>query len=74
MHDSGVGVVVSCRDNDPVFPIERVQEVLKNVHIDEFIAMSGGHDELTYNPSESVAVIDEVFDELALKKQEAVVD
>jgi pimeloyl-ACP methyl ester carboxylesterase len=74
LHEMGVPVAVSCREDDPVFPIDRVKKILEGVSVDKFITMPGGHDDLTFDPLNSMTVIDQTFDELALKKQEAVVD
>ncbi len=60
----GIGVIVVCGENDPVFPIDRVKETLKDVPIDHFIVMPGGHTEIVTDPEAYMGKILEKLNEM----------
>ena len=43
LHEKGVGIVVIASVDDPVFPMERIQEIAKSDMLDGFLSVRGGH-------------------------------
>lgn len=72
LHDSGVGVVVVNGVDDPVFPMEKMQEVVKREQVDGFLSVEGGHNEIFANPEKFIPAIDNLLDTVEKKKQGSV--
>ena len=47
IHTAGVRIAIVSGVDDPVFPMQRLQQVIKSNMIDGFVSVKGGHDELT---------------------------
>ncbi|MCX6719455.1 MAG: alpha/beta hydrolase, partial [Candidatus Taylorbacteria bacterium] len=60
----GIGVIVVCGEDDPVFPIDRIKETLKDIPVDHFIVMPGGHTEIVTDPEAYMGIILEKLNEM----------
>jgi len=67
LHDEGVGITILTSEGDGLFPPEKVKEVISEKHVDHFLAMKGGHMEITKKPDEYMGEIDRIWsqDEIA---------
>ena len=43
LHEKGVGIVVIAGVDDPVFPMDRIQQIAKKDMLDGFLSVKGGH-------------------------------
>jgi pimeloyl-ACP methyl ester carboxylesterase len=68
LHEKGVGVVIVNGVDDSVFPMEKMQEVVKAEKIDGFISVKGNHNEIYANPEQWMPAVDTLFDSLEKKK------
>ena len=50
LHNNGVGIAIVSGVNDPVFPMKRLQKIVKRNMIDGFVSVAGGHDEIHLQP------------------------
>lgn len=52
LHDDGIGIAIIQGENDPIFPISRIGEVLKGSKdsIDGFYSFKGGHNKIITEP------------------------
>ena len=69
LHDKGVGIVVMNGVDDPVFPVKKMQEIVKREQIDGFLSVEGGHNEIFANPEKFIPAIDNMLDTLEKRKQ-----
>jgi len=68
LHEVGVGVVVVCGEGDSVFPIERVNKMLEEKHVDALVPMQGTHNEIFYDPVRYMGAIEAKIEELNSRK------
>lgn len=73
LHNHGVGIVVMNGVDDTVFPMDRMQKILKpnkdsEIFIDGFLSLKGNHNEIAVNPEKYVSAINEMFEKLEEKK------
>lgn len=68
LHDQGTGIVVIHGVDDPVFPMDRVQEMTKAEQLDGFLSVKGGHDELHRDPARYTRAAEEMLTALERKK------
>jgi pimeloyl-ACP methyl ester carboxylesterase len=69
LHDLGIGIVVIHGIDDPVFPMDRIQEVVNTDQLDGFYSVKGGHSEIWTHPEKYVALAEQALEDLA-KNQE----
>ena len=67
LHERGIGVAVIHGVDDPVFPMDKMQETVKKDQIDGFYSVKGGHDEIWVHPEKYVALADQALDALEKK-------
>jgi len=65
---SGIGIIIIHGVDDPVFPMERVQQVAETEMLDGFLSVKGEHDELHKNPAQYTKAAEEMI--TALEKKE----
>lgn len=51
LHKYGIKIVIMSNVDDPLFPIERIQNIVKQKDIAGFISMKGGHDSFHSHPN-----------------------
>lgn len=51
-------------EKDVIFPMERMEKVVKKEHVDGFYSVYGSHNELNNNPAPYIGVIDHALDAL----------
>ncbi len=64
----GIGIGVINGVDDPVFPMDKMQKILKPNQLDGFISVKGGHNEIYANPERYTVLADEMLDSLEKKK------
>ena len=67
LHDKGIRIAVVGGVDDPVFPVDKMQEILKEGWLDGFVSVKGGHGEIILHPEKYVGVVDELLDNLEKK-------
>ena len=68
LHNRGIGIAVMQGVNDPLFPMDKVQENLEAEGIDGFLSVKGKHDEIYTNPEEFVPACDKLLEMLEIKR------
>ena len=56
LHASGMRVAIVSGVDDPVFPMNRLQQHVKRHMIDGFLSVKGGHDEIHLQPKYARAI------------------
>ena len=73
LHEKGIGIIVASGVDDPVFPMEKIQENLKandiSEIIDGFLSLRGGHGEMGNHPELFIPAILSLLDSLEKKKR-----
>ncbi len=69
LHEQGIGVAIIHGVDDPVFPMDKIQEVVKKDQIDGFYSVKGDHNEIWIHPEKYVALADQALDALEKKRQ-----
>lgn len=69
LHNRGMGIAVMQSVDDPVFPMERVQENLEAEGIDGFLSVKGKHDEIYTNPEKYVPAAEKLLELLERKRK-----
>ena len=69
LHEKGVGIVVMAAVDDPVFPMERMQEIANTDMLDGFVSVRGAHGAIGEHPELFMAGAEEMLTALE-KKQE----
>ena len=67
LHDEGIGIFIVNGVGDPVFPMDKMQKILKADKIDGFLSVKGGHNEIISNPEKYAAAAEEVLDKAEKK-------
>lgn len=70
LHERGIGTAIIHGVDDPVFPMERMQEIVTQDQIDGFYSVKGDHDEIWTHPEKYVALAEQALEALAKKHQE----
>lgn len=68
LHQKGVGIVVMSGVDDPVFPMEKMQEIAKADMLDGYLALRGGHGALGEHPERYIVAADEMLTKLEAKQ------
>ncbi len=68
LHEQGIGIVLMCTIDDPVFPMENVQGTVKGDMVDGFLSLVGGHGEIGNHPEMFIPVVQKMIDALEAKK------
>lgn len=69
LHDIGIGTIVIHGVDDPVFPMDKVQEIVDADQLDGFYSVKGDHNDIWTHPEKYVALAEHALEALA-KKQE----
>lgn len=71
LHQQGIGIVIMSGVDDPVFPQEKMQELLKNdgAMIDGFVSLKGGHGTLGDIPHKFMKAVESILTKLEGKKK-----
>jgi len=69
LHEKGIGIVVLSGVDDPVFPMNKMQEIAKADMLDGFLSLRGGHGELGVRPELFVTAATDMLAKLEVKKQ-----
>lgn len=69
LHEQGVGIVVMSGVDDPVFPMEKMQEIAKTDMLDGFLSLRGGHGELGNHPEKYMVAAEQMLTALEEKKR-----
>lgn len=67
LREQGIGVAVIHGVDDPVFPMDRMQDIVERDQIDGFYSVKGAHDEIWVHPEKYVALADQALDALERK-------
>lgn len=73
LHGEGIGIVIVHGVDDPGFPMERMQKVVKSDakpdgFVDGFLSVKGGHDDLYIHPEEYTGVAEKALTLLERKR------
>lgn len=68
LHSLGIGIAIINGIDDPVFPMNRMQAIVKSAEIDAFLSVKGGHNEIVSDPEKYAASADELLDKLEIQK------
>jgi len=69
LHEKGVGIVVMSGVDDPVFPMERMQEIAKADMLDGFLSVRGAHGAIGEHPELYMTAADEMLTAVEEKKR-----
>lgn len=69
LHEKGVMISVVTGVDDPVFPMKRIQEIVKSDMLDGFLSVRGGHGEIGNHPELYVEAIKSVIHSMEKKKE-----
>ncbi|KKT63535.1 MAG: hypothetical protein UW93_C0009G0030 [Parcubacteria group bacterium GW2011_GWC1_45_13] len=69
LHEKGIGIFIINGVGDPVFPMDKMQKILKADKIDGFLSVKGGHNEIISNPEKYAAAADELLENAENKKE-----
>lgn len=68
LHDKGIGIVVISGVDDPAFPMERMQQIVKTGMLDGFLSVLGAHGEIGNHPKLYMGAAEEMLTKLEAKK------
>lgn len=68
-NEKGIGMGIIHGVDDPVFPMERVQEMVKADMIDGFLSVRGGHGEIGNHPERYMTAAKKMLDAIEKKKR-----
>ena len=68
LHQKGIGISVIHGVDDPVFPMDKMQEIVKADQIDGFYSVKGDHNEIYVHPEKYIPLVDEALQSLENKK------
>jgi pimeloyl-ACP methyl ester carboxylesterase len=68
LHEKGIGIVIMSGVDDPVFPIENMQKIVKYNMIDGFLSLIGGHGEIGNNPEHFMVAAENMLTKSEEKK------
>jgi pimeloyl-ACP methyl ester carboxylesterase len=73
LHDEGIGIVVVHGVDDPGFPMDRMQKIVKSDaqpdgFVDGFLSVRGGHDELYIHPEKYTGAAEKMLSALENKQ------
>jgi len=68
LHGKGIGIVVMSGVDDPVFPMNNMQQIAKIDMLNGFVSLRGGHGEIGNHPERYMAAAEEML--TALEKRE----
>jgi pimeloyl-ACP methyl ester carboxylesterase len=68
LHERGIGIVVMSGVDDPVFPMERMQEIVKTDMLDGFVSLRGGHGEIGNHPDRYMTAAEKMITSLEEKR------
>ncbi len=71
LHNKGIGIVVISGGDDPAFPMEQMQKIVKDGMLDGFLSVRGAHGEIGAHPELYMKVADEMLTKLESKKTPA---
>ena len=69
LHERGIGIVVMASVDDPVFPMDKMQEIAKADMLDGFLSVRGGHGMIGEHPELYVTAAEQMLSALEAKKQ-----
>ncbi len=69
LHDKGIGIVVISSIDDPAFPMERMQQIVKTGMLDGFLCVRGGHGQLGSHPELYVGAAEGMLAALEAKRE-----
>lgn len=69
LHEKGIGIVVMSGVDDPVFPMDKMQEVAKADMLDGFLSLRGGHGEIGNHPELYMAAAEKMLTALEEKQK-----
>lgn len=64
LHDKGISIAIMHGVDDPGFPMEKIQKVVKSGWIDGFVSVKGGHNEIINHPEQYMSAADELLDKM----------
>jgi pimeloyl-ACP methyl ester carboxylesterase len=68
LHEKGIGIIVMSGVDDPIFPMDKLQEIVKLGMIDGFVSLRGGHGEIGNNPEHFMVAAEDLLTKSANKK------
>jgi len=69
LHEKGIGIVVMSGVDDPVFPMDKMQEIAKYDMLDGFLSLRGGHGEIGNHPELYMAAAEKMLTALEEKQK-----
>ena len=70
LHQQGIGISVIHGVDDPVFPMGKMQETVKEDQIDGFYSVTGDHNEIYVHPEKYIPLVDEALQALENKREQ----
>lgn len=67
LHRHGIGIGIIHGVDDPIFPMGRIQETMRQSEIDGFLTIKGNHDEIYTNPEKFIPACDKLLEMLEAK-------
>lgn len=69
LHNKGIGIIVMAMVDDRVFPMERMQEMVKAEMVDGFLSMKGGHTGIREHPEIYMRAAEKMLSALEKKQK-----
>ncbi|MBI4085887.1 MAG: alpha/beta hydrolase [Candidatus Liptonbacteria bacterium] len=69
-NEKGIGIGIIHAVDDPVFPMDKVQDMVKGDMIDGFFSVRGGHGEIGNHPERYMVAAKKMLDAIEKKKEE----
>lgn len=70
LHEKGVGIGIIHGVDDPVYPMDRIQKMVKADMVDGFMSVRGGHGEIGTHPEIYMAAAEELLTAIEKKRRE----
>jgi pimeloyl-ACP methyl ester carboxylesterase len=69
LHEKGIGIVVMSTIDDPVFPMDKIQQTVKADMVDGFLSLKGSHGEIGGHPELFIPAVESMLVALERKEQ-----
>jgi hypothetical protein len=69
LHEKGIGIVVMSGVDDPVFPMDKMQQIAKADMLDGFLSLRGGHGEIGNHPDRYMTAAEDMLTKIEEKRE-----
>jgi pimeloyl-ACP methyl ester carboxylesterase len=69
LHEKDIGIVVMSTVDDPVFPMDKMQKIVKTDMLDGFLSLRGGHGEIGNHPDRYMVAAESMLTALEKKRK-----